>query len=403
MRNNRALDKPTVVFVQFTNPGAYPPIEHAAELFSKAGWSVRLLGVSVKGVDALRMAEPLHQRTLLFGRPRSGLLGKLHYLAFLGFAVAMALRWRADCLYVSDALVSPVGLLLAIIRPRVLIVYHEHDSPERPASGRLFSSLVYWARNRLARRADLVVAPNRHRGVALLAENGIASDRLFVAFNCPSLAEIRSAPVPRLPIGASAPLWILYHGSIVPDRLPPAVVEALALLPREFCLRVIGYEPAGARGYVDALKAHSQVLGLGDRIEFVGTVPSRSDLLGFADVSHVGLALMPMAPGDINMEHMTGASNKAFDYLARGLPLIVSDRPDWVSMFVNQGVAQACDPRSPKSIAAAVNHFLRSPDQHYQSAQTGIGLIRDQWNYEHQFAPVLTHLEALLHQKSASR
>ena len=51
--------------------------------------------------------------------------------------------------------------------------------------------------------------------------------------------------------------------------------------------------------------------------------------------AHVGLALMPLNSNDLNMRHMTGASNKPFDYMAAGLALLVSDLPDWRQMFVD--------------------------------------------------------------------
>ena len=51
---------------------------------------------------------------------------------------------------------------------------------------------------------------------------------------------------------------------------------------------------------------------------------------------------------DLNMLHMVAASNKPFDYMACGLPLLVTDLPEWVETFVKPGYALACDPDDPK-------------------------------------------------------
>ena len=56
---------------------------------------------------------------------------------------------------------------------------------------------------------------------------------------------------------------------------------------------------------------------------------------------------MPRTSDDMNMLNMTGASNKAFDYMAAGLTLLVSDLPDWHAMFVAPGFGRACDPADP--------------------------------------------------------
>jgi hypothetical protein len=46
---------------------------------------------------------------------------------------------------------------------------------------------------------------------------------------------------------------------------------------------------------------------------------------------------MPKVSEDINMQAMVGASDKAFDYLACGLALLVSDLPDWRAIYVEAG------------------------------------------------------------------
>ena len=65
---------------------------------------------------------------------------------------------------------------------------------------------------------------------------------------------------------------------------------------------------------------------------------------------------------DLNIRHLTGASNKAFDYMAAGLALLVSDLPDWHAMFVAPGYALACDPADPASLKAALGWLLDHPE-----------------------------------------
>src|SRR5262245_18445131 len=129
-------------------------------------------------------------------------------------------------------------------------------------------------------------------------------------------------------------MMLLYHGSIVPARLPKAVLHALTKLPECVALRLVGYDTIGSMGYVAQLEREAIRLNLGARVESLGTIASHADLLSLSDDCDVGLALVPLATTDANMRSMPGASNKAFEYLACGLPILVSDRQEWRVMFV---------------------------------------------------------------------
>ena len=101
---------------------------------------------------------------------------------------------------------------------------------------------------------------------------------------------------------------------------------------------------------------------------------------------------MPRHSSDLNLAHMTGASNKPFDYMAAGLALLVSDRPDWRDMFVAPGYARACDPTDPASIAAALTWFLDHPAERRAMGASGRAKIAAEWNYDSAFAPVMSAL-----------
>jgi len=104
---------------------------------------------------------------------------------------------------------------------------------------------------------------------------------------------------------------------------------------------------------------------------------------------------MPLTATDWNCETMTGASNKAFDYLACGLALLVSDLPDWREMFVEPGYARGCDPADPESIASAIRSLIERPDQMRAMGESGRQRILAEWNYENVFQPILQRLFGL--------
>ena len=117
----------------------------------------------------------------------------------------------------------------------------------------------------------------------------------------------------------------------------------------------------------------------------------------------VGLSLMPCHSNDLNLGHMTGASNKPFDYMAAGLALLVSDRPDWRDMFVAPGYARACDSADPASIAAALAWFLDHSAERRAMGVLGRVKIETEWNYDRAFSPVLAALACCRNPRKISR
>lgn len=376
----------TVVYVQYTNPAAYPPIQHSAGILAEAGWNAVVLGISVPDVAQLEFpAQPGIEVRLMTASP-GGWSQKLHYLRFCGWALGWILRRQAAWVYASDALSSPVGWLSSYL-PGVRVVYHEHDSPGRGTHSRFMQTLLGF-RRRLLCRAAIVVAPNAERGQAIAEDVGTAIPLVSV-WNCPRKIEAAAAAE-----GDSAgESWVVYQGSIVPARVPRALLEALALISPCVKLRVIGYETAGHVGYIHELERLATSLGVGHRVEFVPTVP-RSELLKWTDRSQIGLSLMPIGTDEVNERWMRGASNKTFEYLARGVPVLVSDLPEWKATFVDSGFGCACRPDDARSIADVLGWFHEHRDEARRMGERGRQQILNEWNYERQFAPVLRLMTA---------
>lgn len=380
-----------VLYIQYTNPGGYPPLEHSSRILADAGWQVLFLGTGAQGADALRFPEhsAITVRRMRFCPP--GWRQKLHYAGFCLWVTGWALRWRPRWIYASDMLACPPASLLSFL-PGVSVLYHEHDSPaEISAKSRpgAFIRFCLWARQVCARRAKLCVVPNRQR--AQHFERTLRPVRpVAVVWNCPRRAEVRPPREPAEP----GKLKLIYHGSIVPQRLPKAAVEAMALLPDGVSLTAVGYETVGSRGYISELRRLAESYGVGGRFHARPGI-SRYELMLLCGEFDVGLALLPKRSSDLNFQAMTGASNKPFDYLANGLALLVSDLPEWREMFVEPGYALSCDPGDAASIAASIRRLLDNPEEMRRMGERGRKRIESEWNYESQFRPVFDQMAGL--------
>jgi glycosyltransferase involved in cell wall biosynthesis len=378
---------PRALFVQFTNPAGYPPLEHAIGLLAARGWQVRVRGALHEGTEAL--ALPPHPDVEVRCAPPSprGARQKLRFARFVASAAAELRRWRPDVTYASDPLAAPIGLAAAALG--VPVVYHEHDMPPSSATSAA-ARCIAAARRSLLARAAVCVAPGEARRARLLADGRPAGACTLVAWNTPLAREVRARPADPPP-----PLRVYFHGSIGPERLPATVVDGVARLGGGARLVIAGYEPAGHRGHVEGLRARAAWLGQPDLVEWHGALAGRDRLLELTATAHVGLCLVPSCPTDENLATLVGPSNKPFDYLARGLALLVPDRPDWRAAFVEPGLGLACDPAAPDSIAAALRRLQDDPAERRAMGLRGQALLRDAWCYERQFGPVLEQLEAL--------
>jgi glycosyltransferase involved in cell wall biosynthesis len=379
-----------ILYVQFADPAGYPPLEHSSLLLANRGWGIMFIGVGAAG--ELPFEFPAHPRVRVkkLRHVEGGWRQKLQYAVFFCLTLYWTWRWKPKWIYASDPLACPVVWWVRRILG-VRVAYHEHDSPNVGGAQTWFMRQVIGYRRKLAREAEICVLPQQTRLLQFLQTTG-RGRHVYCVWNCPRLEEMANLSSDQ-EHRQDQQLVIYYHGSITPARLPIQLVIAASRYNGSVRIRVVGYEAPGSAGYIAELTSVAAAFGLPSMVEYLGTLPSRKDLLRSASRAHVGLCLMPNQSKDINMQHMVGASNKVFDYMACGLPLLVTNLPDWVTAFVEPGYALGCDPDSPDSIGAALRWYLEHPSVRGQMGQKCQEKIRKAWNYESMFVNVMDKIE----------
>ncbi|WP_146851101.1 glycosyltransferase [Brevifollis gellanilyticus] len=378
-----------VLFIQYTNPAGYPPLEHASRMLARSGWEVEFRGIHSNGSDGLEFAPHPRVRVRRIRYQKPGVMQKLHYLGFILWCVWGALRWRPAWVYASDVLSAPAAEIILKLR-LARLVYHEHDSPV--GCGAQDGSVlrqVRKSRNRLGRDAHLILLPNQKRLDHFLdttSSRGLA----FCVWNCPSLDEIPES-APSRPL--EGPLKVLYHGSIVPERFGVFILEALALCQADVRLTLIGYFPLSNMTYRDVLMTEAARLGVSDRFEYLGTIPQRAELMARGSSCHVGLCMLRIHEGDINMQHMSGASNKPFDYASQGLALIIPPDAEWERLYAAVGCSMSCPMGDAEKLADVLCWMAGHRNEVAEMGRRGHAMARAEWHYEKQFASVLEQME----------
>ena len=135
-----------VLYIQYTDPAAYPPLEHSAHILADTGWDVRFVAIESYGARGMKLRP--HERISIahIGGRSGGPGGLLKYAAFAARTARLAQRLRPAWIYASDALAAPAALLAAKLSG-ARVVYHEHDVPAR-ASGTTHGMMMR-ARDRL--------------------------------------------------------------------------------------------------------------------------------------------------------------------------------------------------------------------------------------------------------------
>lgn len=376
----RPLEREAIAFVQYTSPAVYPPIMNAAQTLHARGYVVYLWGIQAFG-DAQGMKMPTKEGLYLWLMRgcRPGVWQKVHYLRFVLNCVVYSLWYRPKVVYCSDLWSYPIGWILYRLFG-FKVIAHEHDTPA--ASGRAATGICIAARSRLFPRVP-VVFPQVQRAEKVSRDIGVG--KRYIVWNCPRRDEICGRG--SNPAKSEITLW--YHGSVVPSQFPRTIVDAIVLLPRNYRLKFAGYETIGNLGYIGDFLDYAKAQGVAQRVEYLGTIPTRTELFERASECDIGLALFDRE----FREPMVGASNKPFDYLACGLGVLANGTEEWRSFFREVPSVIHCDPSDAKSMAGVLVEIQSDPNRLALARELGTKRMLSDWNYESQFEKVLTEIE----------
>ncbi len=224
---------------------------------------------------------------------------------------------------------------------RVVLDVHEHypsrlDSrlprPLRP----LARSLLRLACRLAARAADAVVVAKDG-----LAEDFAASRRTIAVRNY--ALPVTLAPREHRP----GPLTLVHAGAMTRSRGWPQLLAALALLPPETRLRLIGRFTDGSE---PEFRAEAARLSLTPRIEQLGWRPHAEALALMAEAD---IALVLFQPGERN--HQLALPHKLFDAMLAGLPVIAPAFATEVAGILREsGCGRLVATADPLAIAGAI-------------------------------------------------
>lgn len=285
-------------------------------------------------------------------------------------AARHAFRLRASVYHLQEPHLIPLGLCLKLAGARVIYDVHE-DYPaharsklfHRPLRGRV-KALGWRVLEALARAAfDGFVCAS-----PALAQV-FPADRTVVVGNLPLHRELAALEAERLPYD-ERPNVVVYAGGISDGRAFRETMAALDLLPPELDCRLSMIGEFRTRSLEEVARRQPRV-----DVSPWQPHPAVARAVGTA---RVGLALLHPFPNHVDPIR----SQKVFEYMAVGLPVIASDMPRWRELIEEIGCGVVVDPRDPAAIAAAIRHLIEHPDEAEAMGRRGQEAVRAELNWD---------------------
>ncbi|MAE72352.1 MAG: hypothetical protein CME06_18020 [Gemmatimonadetes bacterium] len=171
---------------------------------------------------------------------------------------------------------------------------------------------------------------------------------------------------------------ILYQGNFTHGRGLDRLIRALPLLDSEAVVVLIGW------GWIRAeLEALARELAVQDRVYIVDTVPA-GELPEYTAGADVGV----MTTDPINLSRRYCTSNKLFEYLMAGLPVVVSDLPENRKVLDAYPAGELIGDLEPATIAGAINKVLTSKRLD-EMKSLGRKAVKERYNWERERAKLI--------------
>jgi glycosyltransferase involved in cell wall biosynthesis len=236
----------------------------------------------------------------------------------------------------------------------------------------------------------------RHFSALIAANDEIAvhasgsNEHTTTIGNFPKLEDIPAEPVFTEERFAKA--RIVDFGGIGRRTCTSTVVRALSLLPQHCRARL---HLAGSIEFGSCVEDVRCMPGW-ERVEFLGKLTRPQTLSALADAS-VAMVLFSR-----NRNHFGVGSNRLFEAMGAGVPVITSNFPKWKELIDRIGCGITVDPEDPQAIAGAIEHLCSHPSICREMGQRARAAVQDELNWDREKEKLLSLYASLLQPHSAA-
>jgi glycosyltransferase involved in cell wall biosynthesis len=168
---------------------------------------------------------------------------------------------------------------------------------------------------------------------------------------------------------------VVYTGSMTSTRGILEIVRAVGMVDPKRNVRFAVTGKFHDKEYQRAVEAEPGFA----KMEFMGFLPSYEDMVARVINSNAAMVCFQEDP---NLDNAVERSNKLFEYMGMGLPVIVSDLPEWAAMINRYRCGLVVDPKDPSDIASKIEAVLDDPKEAAAMGQRGRQAVLDNYSWE---------------------
>jgi len=279
----------------------------------------------------------------------------------------LAVRQKADVYHFHDPELIPVGLLLKLLKKKV--IYDAHEDVPRQILSKEF--IPGYCRSKVSWMCEKIENSAARRIDAVVSATPFIRDR-FMRLGC------RCVDINNYPILSEFEFtnngWqrkeraACYIGGINRIRGVFEMVDAIGRTNAKLFL---------AGEFSSTAEYDSVRLSLNwASIDKLGQV-SREKIRETLSRSMVGLVLYHPVPN-----HFEAQPIKMFEYMSAGIPLVASNFPLWKDIIEGNHCGICVDPLNSAAIARAIQWVVDNPDKAKRMGENGLKAVRKKFNWE---------------------
>jgi glycosyltransferase involved in cell wall biosynthesis len=208
--------------------------------------------------------------------------------------------------------------------------------------------------------------------------------RIATVRNFPPVALAEDSPASRMHSGKKEHV-LIYIGGLSKIRGICEIIRALEVMRVELPVRL---ELVGSFSPPDFEDEIRQLKGFA-RTEYLGVKPW-ADVMEHLRHADIGLVCFHPEPN-----HLFPRSNKLFEYMSVGLPVIASNFPQWKAIVEGSNCGLTVNPLDPGEIAQAIEYLIRHPDEARKMGENGRKAVLEKYNWEKEGKELLRVYEEL--------
>jgi glycosyltransferase involved in cell wall biosynthesis len=291
-------------------------------------------------------------------------------------------REQADVVHAHDVNVLPTAWLAARLSG-AKCVYDAHEISTSREGYRGIRRLVALVERLLLPRVEGSITTTAARATFFARAYGVP--RPLVLQNRPRLSALPDGQRLRAELQLPQP-WpiIVYQGGLQQGRGLELLVTAMAEVPDAYLVLIGGGRLEPRLRYLASAPA------IGGRVHFIATVPL-AQLPSYSAAADIGV--QPILNTCLN--HATTDSNKLFEYIMAGLPVVASNLAEIRAVVRRHQVGELVEPGDSEELAATLRRLVQQPElrQHYRANAL---MAREQLNWESQEGALLSLYATLL-------